>query len=65
MDMPEKMIDWLLDIAKYILSGIVITSFFGILEEMWMIYTFGTIAASVCFLLAFMLAKHHKNSKKK
>jgi len=63
MDMSGKMIDWLLDVAKYILSGIVITSFIGGLQEMWMIYTFGTVAAGICFILAFMLARKHKAQK--
>jgi len=65
MDMTEKMIDWLLAVAKYILSGIVITSFVSGLQEMWMIYAFGAVAAGVCFFLAFMLAKKYKKPQKK
>ena len=63
--MSEKMIDWLLDIAKYILSAIVITSFLADLRETWMIYTFGTTAATICLLFAFLIAKNRKNKKKK
>jgi hypothetical protein len=63
--MSEKMVDWLLDIAKYILSAIVITSFLGGLKEMWMIYVFGTTTAGLCFLLAFLVAKNLKKTKNK
>ena len=61
--MSEKMIDWLLDIAKYILSGIVITSFLGGLKQMWMVYTFGSIAAAICFFLALILYQKNKDKK--
>jgi hypothetical protein len=65
MNMSEKMIDWLLDIAKYILSAIVITSFLSGLKERWMIYVFGIVAAGICFILAFLINKKIKDKKKK
>ena len=64
MNMSEKVVDWLLDIAKYILSAIVITSFLADLRETWMIYALGITAAATCFLLAFLIAKKDKNKKK-
>ena len=66
MNFPEKIVDWLLDIAKYVLSAIVITSFLADLSETWMIYVFGSAVASICFLSAVLIArKISKNLNKK
>jgi len=45
----EKIGDWLMDIAKYIVIAIIITSFLGSFGEPWKIYFYGLLIAFVFF----------------
>ena len=50
----EKIGDWLMDIAKYIVTAIVITSFLGSFGETWKIYVFGLIIACLFFAVGLL-----------
>ena len=58
----EKIEDWFLDISKYVLTAIVISSFLANLRETWMIYVVGALVASACFGVAAWISI--KNKKK-
>ena len=45
-----KLGGWLLDVAKYILTGVIITSFLGMFDSVWLLYLVGMTT-----LLAFFL----------
>lgn len=44
---------WLMDIAKYITTAVILTSVFGEIEESWIVYTMGLSA--VVFTLGWGL----------
>jgi hypothetical protein len=50
----EKIGDWLLDIAKYIITAIVISSFLGSFGETWKVYVFGIIIATIFFAVGLL-----------
>ena len=53
---------WLMDIAKYVVTAIVISSFLGSFGETWMIYVFGVLTATAFLLAGFWyLGKNDKN----
>jgi multisubunit Na+/H+ antiporter MnhB subunit len=47
---------WLLDVAKYILTGAVVLSFLGeFSERKWLYYTVGGVAITLCFILGAII----------
>ena len=42
--MRKELGKWLMDIAKYIATAIILTSIFGDIEERWIIYVGGALA---------------------
>jgi uncharacterized membrane protein YecN with MAPEG domain len=44
---------WLMDISKYVVTAIVISSFMGLLGNTWMIYVFGIVTATAFLLAGF------------
>jgi len=58
----EEIVRWLMDISKYVMTGIVIGSFFTDLNKTWMIYTFGSFISALAFCLAVWLAKKLNNN---
>ena len=63
MILADKIADWLLDVAKYVLTATMITSFLTGLEETWKLYVFGALVVSVCFLLAVLIIKKSNKNK--
>ena len=47
----EKIADWFLDIAKYIATAILVTSFLGEFNHKWIIYSVGLLLVLVFFFL--------------
>ena len=50
----EKIGDWLMDIAKYIITAIVITSFLGSFGDTWKVYVFGIVIAILFFVIGLL-----------
>ena len=48
---------WLMDIAKYITTAVILTSIFGDIEERWLVYTGGTITIIVVLSWGLFLVK--------
>lgn len=55
--MWDKLSDYFLDVSKYILTGVVISSFFNEIENRWLIYLFGILAAVGIFILGIYFSK--------
>ncbi|MCL2027219.1 MAG: hypothetical protein FWG79_01910 [Bacteroidales bacterium] len=63
----EKVSDWFWDIAKYVITGIIITSFLGGFEEPVQLYTVSGIVVVgliLCGIFFHVLSKKNKNNKK-
>ena len=63
MKLTDKISDWLFDVAKYVLTAVLITSFLGSFQDTWKLYVFGSVVVSVSFLLAIILFLQSKNTK--
>ena len=57
----KEVVRWLMDVSKYVMTAIVISSFLTDLGETWMIYVFGSLVSAVCFVGGLWLAKYLKN----
>ena len=55
----DKLGDYLLDVSKYVLTGVVITSLFSNIKEQALIYSLG-ILISLCSLIAGLLLTNKK-----
>ena len=58
----DKLGDYLLDVSKYVLTGVVITSLFSNIKEQALIYSLG-ILISICSLIAGLLLTNKKKGK--
>lgn len=65
MRINEEIVKWLLDVSKYVMTAIVISSFLTDLGETWMVYVFGTLVSGVCFSGGIWLAKVFKDKNNK
>ena len=52
-DISKEFGKWLMDIAKYVVTAIVISSFLGSFGETWLIYVFGILTATAFLLSGF------------
>ena len=58
----DKLGDYLLDVSKYVLTGVVITSLFSNIKEQALIYSLGVLI-SLCSLIAGLLLTNKKKGK--
>jgi len=58
--MKKEIGKWFMDIAKYVATAIIISSFLGSFEQKWAVYTVGLAIVVVCFLIGLYFI----NSKK-
>jgi len=57
----KKVGEWLMDVSKYVLTAVLISSIFKDFENRWIIYIVGSIAVIFSFLIGVDL--FDKNSK--
>ena len=58
----EKVSDFMMDISKYVLTAVMITSAFEELSDVgWMMYLFGIAAASLLFLFSILIMNFINN----
>ena len=62
MKIGEEIVKWLMDVSKYVMTAIVISSFLTDLGETWMVYVFGSLVSGVCFGGGIWLAKKQKQA---
>lgn len=60
----EKLGNYLIDVSKYVFTGVVLTSFFKDLESKAIIYSIG-FGFSVIVLIAGLILTNKKDNKKK
>lgn len=58
----EKVSDFMMDISKYVLTAVIITSAFEELSDVgWMMYLFGIAGASLLFLFSILIMNFINN----
>lgn len=65
--MKKELGKWLMDIAKYIASAVILTSLFEDIGERWIIYVGGSIAVIITLSWGLYLVKERpiKNKKRR
>ena len=58
--MKKELGKWLMDIAKYITTAVVLTSIFGEVEQQWIIYAGGTLAVALSLRCGLYLVRDKK-----
>jgi hypothetical protein len=58
--MKKELGKWLMDIAKYITTAVVLSSIFGDVQEKWIIYVGGSLAIIVTLLAGLWLVREEK-----
>ena len=58
--MRKELGKWLMDIAKYITTAVVLTSIFGDMQEKWIIYVSGLLAVVITLLSGLWLVRDKK-----
>ena len=61
--MKQEFGKWLMDIAKYIATAVILTTVFGGIQERWVIYAGGLSAIAVTLLLGLLLVKDRNMDK--
>ncbi len=61
--MRKELGKWLMDIAKYITTAVVLTSIFGDVEQKWIIYIGGSLTIVITLLAGLWLVKDKKKGK--
>jgi len=54
-----------MDIAKYVATAVLISSFLGGFEQKWIMYSVGTMAVILSFFIGLYFIKDKKNNDKK
>jgi ABC-type multidrug transport system permease subunit len=57
----EKVSEWLLDISKYVTTGVVITSLMGVIDKQWLLYTFSVAVILGTLFFSMWFSNRHKN----
>ena len=55
--MRRELGKWLMDIAKYITTAVILTSIFAELEQKWLLYVGGVVAAAITLGCGLILVK--------
>lgn len=58
--MRKELGKWLMDIAKYITTAVILTSIFGDVDQKWIIYSVGTVSILVTLMAGLRLVKDDK-----
>ena len=58
----KKIGEWWMDVAKYMLTAVVISSIFKDFENKWIVYSVGFVAVAIAFYFGVkMFDKNNKN----
>ena len=63
--MRKEIGKWFMDIAKYVATAVLISSFLGGFEQKWIMYSVGTMAVILSFFIGLYFIKDKKNNDKK
>ena len=59
-DTNKEIGKWLWDVAKYVTTAIIITTFLGNFEDIWRVYVAGFVIAGACFLVGYYFINNKK-----
>ena len=62
--MWDKLCSYTLDVSKYILTGVVITSMFKEFADKVLMYVIGLVAAAILLIVGLCFYKKNENEKK-
>jgi hypothetical protein len=62
--MKKEFGKWLMDIAKYITTAVILTSIFGDVQQKWIIYAGGVLAVGFTLGWGLYLVKDNNETKK-
>lgn len=62
-DMRKELGKWLMNIAKYITTAVILTSIFGDVEQKWIIYLGGILAVAFTLGWGLYLVKDKKEGE--
>jgi len=62
--MKKEFGKWLMDIAKYITTAVILTSIFGEIEQKWIIYAGGIVSISLTLGIGLWLVRDKKEKGK-
>lgn len=62
-DMRKELGKWLMDIAKYITTAVILTSIFGDVEQKWIIFLGGILAVAFTLGWGLYLVKDKKEGE--
>lgn len=63
--MKKELAKWLMDIAKYVTTAIILASFVGGLRELWLLYTVSILIALSTLVSGILLYKRAEKDEKK
>lgn len=65
--MKKEFGKWLMDIAKYITTAVILSSIFSDIQETWILYASGILTASIALIWGLYLVKERpiKNKKRR
>jgi hypothetical protein len=61
-EMKKELGKWLMDIAKYITTAVILTSIFSDVGERWILYCAGAISAVLTLICGLILIKDKKEN---
>jgi hypothetical protein len=59
--MRKEIGKWFMDIAKYVATAVLISSFLGGFEQKWAMYSVGVIAVGLSFFIGLYFIKDKNN----
>ncbi len=62
--MKNELGKWLMDIAKYIMTAVILTSIFGEFSQKWIVYVGGSLTIAFTLGGGLYLLKDNKRNKK-
>ena len=63
--MKKELGKWLMDIAKYVTTAIILASFLGGLKELWLLYLLGAIVTLVTLTSGLLLIRLDQEEEKR
>ena len=58
--MNKEIGKWFMDIAKYVATAVIISSFLGSFEQKWIVYCVGSAIIAVCFVVGIYFINRKK-----
>ena len=64
MRVREEIGKWMMDVAKYVATAVLICSFLGEFSEKWIVYAIGVVTVGICLAWGIWFIRSTDNGKK-